>query len=63
MRDVRQGTRSGQGLAVAALVLGILGILLSVVIFIEITLMGQDLSNQFNHVADCVNSPTAPGCP
>jgi hypothetical protein len=63
MRDVRQGTRSGRGLAVAALVLGILGILLSVVIFIAITLMGQDLSNQFNHVADCVNSPTAPGCP
>lgn len=63
MQDVRQGTRSGHGLAVAALVLSILGIVLSVVIIIQVMWMGHDLSNQFNQFSDCVNSPTAPGCP
>jgi hypothetical protein len=63
MKDVRRGTHSGQGLAVAALVLGIVGVVLSVVVISQVMLMGQDLSNQFNQISDCVNSPTAPGCP
>jgi hypothetical protein len=63
MQDVRQGTRSGHGLAVAALVLAIVGIVLSVVGIILVMYMGQDLNNQFNQISDCVNSPTAPGCP
>jgi Domain of unknown function (DUF4190)/Protein of unknown function (DUF2510) len=63
IQEVRQGARSGHGLAVAALVLAIVGIVLSVVFIIVVMYMGQDLNNQFNQISDCVNSPTAPGCP
>ena len=52
MQDIRKGTHSGHGLAVAALVLGILGIGISVFYLALITVMGNDLSNQFNDVSN-----------
>jgi hypothetical protein len=63
MQDIRKGTHSGQGLAVAALVLGILGIGISVFYLTMITVMGNDLNNQFSQLSACLNSPKAPGCP
>jgi hypothetical protein len=55
LKDVRRGTHSGHGLAMAGLILGILGILaVVVVIFVEITLAGADLRDQFQQVATSV---------
>jgi hypothetical protein len=56
MKDVRRGTHSGRGLAIAALILGIFGILVSVVATIVVinqaATAGGDLSNQLNDVSN-----------
>jgi hypothetical protein len=49
LKGIRRGTHTGHGLAVAAMILGILGIL--TMLFVIVTaLLGQNLNNQFNDV-------------
>jgi hypothetical protein len=60
MSDIRRGTHSGRGLAITALILGICGIVIPFVIYMA---MAHNISNQLSHVSDCLNTPTAPGCP
>ncbi|WP_221632395.1 DUF4190 domain-containing protein [Oryzihumus leptocrescens] len=50
MRETRDGRRAGQGLAVAALILSVLGLLSLGLMIVFIASAGNDLSNQFNDV-------------
>jgi len=55
LKDVRRGTHSGHGLAMAGLILGILGILAVVVVtFVQLALEGPNLQNLFQQTATTV---------
>jgi hypothetical protein len=58
--EIKRGTRSGRGLAVTALILSICGSMAPFVIYI---VLSHNLSSQLSHVSDCLNTPTAAGCP
>lgn len=52
MRETRDGTHGGQGLAVAALILSILGVLSSALVVILIVMAGQHQADTYNQIAN-----------
>jgi predicted PurR-regulated permease PerM len=57
MRETRNGARAGRGLAVAGLILSILGVISVAFIYLVILQQGHDLSNQFNQMNSELSTP------
>lgn len=56
MRRTTQRNEAGRGLAVAALIIGILGLLVAIWFFVLVVVAGNAVSDQFQTLNDCLNS-------
>lgn len=62
MRRTRTHNQAGTGLAVAALIIGFLGLIASAWLIVVIAAAGAEMNSQFQEVTNCVNSNGA-NCP